>query len=265
MSALDTYPVFSQDALRELGTYVYALSDPRNEEIFYVGKGNDHRWFSHLEAAEDSSDTEPSLKLARIREIHLAGQQVGVHFLRRQIPSDSLAFELEALAIDVLTLGNKLDSEKYGSLTNKVLGHEAVGKRYMSLAEAAQTFSAEEISDVTEPVIMFNLARTWNPEMKPEELWEFTRNAWVIGARRAGAQFAFAVSFGIVRGVYRISGWRERREPDRNWQEDIGKKPRWIVECDHAPASDPEMEKYRQKSMKRYIKNPRWPFLYLNC
>lgn len=265
MSTFDNYPVFSQDAIRELGTYVYALSDPRDNEIFYVGKGNDHRWFSHLEAAEHSSDAEPSLKLSRIKEIHLAGEQVGVHFLRRQIPSDPLALELEALAIDVLALGNKLDSEKYGSLTNKVLGHEALGKRYMSLAEAAQTFSAEEISEVTEPVIMFNLARTWSPEMKPEELWEFTRNAWKVGNRRSKAQFAFAVSFGIVRGVYRIAGWRERREPDRNWQDDNGKKPRWVIECDHAPNSDPAMDRYRQKDVKRYIRNPQWAFLYLNC
>lgn len=263
---LSMYPTFGPDALREIGIYVYALADPRDQAIFYVGKGNDDRWYSHLKAADGSSEDDPSLKLSRIREIHSAGMEVGVHFLRRQLPSDELALELEALAIDALTLGNKLDSNKYGTLTNKVSGHEAIGRRYMSLAEAAQTFNAEEIGDVTEPVIMLNLARTWTPEMKPEDLWEYTRNAWMVGSRREGAQFAFAVSFGIVRAVYRISGWRERREPDRNWQEDLGKKkPRWIIECGHAPVSDDSMSRYLQKSVKRYINNPQWPFLYLNC
>lgn len=259
------YPIFGPDALRELGIYVYALEDPRNQEIFYVGKGNDHRWLSHLKAADDASETDPGLKLSRIRDIHALGLAVGVHFLRRQLPSDHIALELEALAIDTLTLGNKLDPTKYGVLTNRVSGHEAIGKRYMSLADAAQTFVAEEIGEVLEPVIMLNLARTWSPDMKPENLWDYTQNAWLVGARREGAKFAFAVSFGIVRGVYQVSGWRERREPDRNWQDDIGKKPRWIIECDHAPISDESMAKYLQKSVKRYINNPQWAFLYVNC
>lgn len=259
------YPTFGPDALLELGTYVYALVDPRDHEVFYVGKGVEHRWLSHIKSADGATEDDPGLKLSRIREIHSAGMAVGVHFLRRQIPSDKLALELEALAIDVLVLGNKLDSTKYGALTNKVLGHEAIGKRYMSLAEAAHTFIAEEIGEVIEPVIMLNLARTWTPEMSPEELWEFTRNAWQVGSRREGAKFAFAVSFGVVRAVYQIAGWRERCEPDRNWRDDIGKKPRWIIESEHAPVSDPSMAKYLQKSVKRYINNPQWPFLYINC
>jgi hypothetical protein len=43
------------------------------------------------------------------------------------------------------------------------------------------------------------------------------------------ARYAFGVKGGVVRGVHKIdhSMWSERRKPDRHWEDDIGKKPRW--------------------------------------
>lgn len=38
---------FSQKTKEELKYYVYALIDPRNNKIFYVGKGNSNRFFSY--------------------------------------------------------------------------------------------------------------------------------------------------------------------------------------------------------------------------
>ena len=31
----------------EIGSYVYALVDPNNKEIFYIGKGKENRVFQH--------------------------------------------------------------------------------------------------------------------------------------------------------------------------------------------------------------------------
>ena len=43
--------------------------------------------------------------------------------------------------------------------------------------------------------------------MTPQELYENTRGAWKVGARREKAEYAFAVFQGIVREVYKIHQW----------------------------------------------------------
>ena len=37
---------FSDKTIEELGYYVYSLTDPRNNKIFYIGKGCDNRVFN---------------------------------------------------------------------------------------------------------------------------------------------------------------------------------------------------------------------------
>ena len=99
--------------------------------------------------------------------------------------------------------------------------------------------------------------------MSADDLWEYTRNAWTCGPRREGARFALAVSYGIVRAGFEISGWREWANKDRNF--DPGQKMRYVIESNHAPTSHPEMAKYVQKNVKSLINNPQWSFRYLNC
>jgi len=39
---------FSQKSIEKLKYYVYALKDPSNSEVFYIGKGKDNRIFDHV-------------------------------------------------------------------------------------------------------------------------------------------------------------------------------------------------------------------------
>ena len=42
---------FRQKVKEPLGYYVYALVDPRNSKIFYIGKGKENRVFQHAKGA----------------------------------------------------------------------------------------------------------------------------------------------------------------------------------------------------------------------
>lgn len=265
------YPVLDSEAERLLGFYVYGLADPRTGEIFYVGKGRNDRWHSHIKSANQRGEEEETEKRARIREIEASGVAVQVWFLRSGFPlsaqGERIAFEVEAAIIDTLRLGNRLAPANVASLTNKVARHEAIGRSRLSLAQAAQLFIADPVGEIHEPVILLNLARTWHPEMSADELWEYTRNAWKChGPRRANARFALPVSLGIIRAGYEISGWRYRQVGNRNWEDDRSeKKPRLIIESDHAPTPHPDMQKYVQRSVRDLVRQTQWSFTYVNC
>ncbi len=58
---------FQQTVKEAIGYYVYALVDPRDKKIFYIGKGKGNRVFQHAEAA--LYEKGQSLKLETIRSI----------------------------------------------------------------------------------------------------------------------------------------------------------------------------------------------------
>lgn len=58
---------FSQQTIESLTYYVYALVDPRDNRIFYIGKGKGNRIFQH--AKDALNDNDQSLKLDIIRSI----------------------------------------------------------------------------------------------------------------------------------------------------------------------------------------------------
>lgn len=69
--------MITKEVSDRLGYYVYALVDPRNKQIFYIGKGKGNRVFEYAlgiksnEEAEDDSE-----KIALIKEILSAKQEV---------------------------------------------------------------------------------------------------------------------------------------------------------------------------------------------
>jgi hypothetical protein len=92
--------------------YVYELRDPRDNAVFYVGKGKGRRAKQHeLDAVNTGEETS---KIIRIREIHDADKEVNVIVVGRY---DS---EQEALAVES-TLIKWVHGFK--NLTNLVHGH----------------------------------------------------------------------------------------------------------------------------------------------
>ena len=78
---------FDQQTIESLAYYVYALMDPRDNRIFYIGKGKGNRIFQH--AKDTLDDNDQSLKLDIIRSILREGKQVGLYILRHNLTEDT--------------------------------------------------------------------------------------------------------------------------------------------------------------------------------
>ncbi|GAB1411713.1 hypothetical protein MASR1M97_04490 [Candidatus Desulfobacillus denitrificans] len=91
-----------EDAWRKLGCYVYALRDPCDKRVFYIGKGGgtgagNNRVYDHfIEAEKPARD---GSKLNRIRAIWKSGKKVDWFIVRRNI-DEQTALQIEGSLID---------------------------------------------------------------------------------------------------------------------------------------------------------------------
>ena len=114
MSVINT---FDQRIIEALAYYVYALADPRDNKIFYIGKGKGNRVFQH--AKDALNEENENLKLDKIRSILQEGKQVNLYILRHNLTED-VAYIVESTLIDLLTYSK---FNKINQLTNIVAGH----------------------------------------------------------------------------------------------------------------------------------------------
>lgn len=190
-----------------LGWYVYALRNPVSGDVFYVGKGKGDRAYQHARHAIASKGSLLSSKLEEIRAIHHAGREVQVEIIRYGLVDEETAFAIEAVAIDALTIGAP------AKLTNPIAGH---GQRWSTL-EQLRTLQAPtiSISDEHLPAILIRPRKKYAAggrgySMSPDELWEITRGGWTM--KRRPYKYAMCVHDGIVRGVWRVTGWDENQD-----------------------------------------------------
>jgi hypothetical protein len=102
-------------AQEKLGLYIYVLIDPRNGEIFYIGKGGgaadgtgNERVLHHFEEAKAyvrrDAEQSPSAKIKRILEIWNDERDVQWWIIRRSIECQKTCDQIEAALIDVFSL-----------------------------------------------------------------------------------------------------------------------------------------------------------------
>lgn len=186
------YQRFSEEVIEELKYYVYRLIDPRNGEVFYVGKGKGNRLFSHMKVALDTIELdEVSDKLQIIREIHSAGLEV-IHVVHRHGMDEATAFEVEAALIDA-----------YPSATNVMGGTHSDDFGPMHSKEIIDKYAAQEI-EFQHKVIMINI----NQSKLERNLYDAVRHAWRLNKVKAEkAEYVLAVSNGLVIGVFKPLKW----------------------------------------------------------
>ena len=251
---------FSAYVTEQIGWYVYALQDPRDKKVFYIGKGKGNRVFAHAQDAIENQEEGTSQKIALIKEIHNSGKVVNTFILRHGIHSEKQAYEVEAALIDLLYLLDPRADNNLFQITNEVKGHHYLTHGSMSAKNIIAIYDATECPAITEPVMLFRIPVRWFPQMTDDELFESTHGWWRAGVRREGAMYGFSVSAGVIRGIYEIDTWAQRKNGDRGFMH--GEKPRFGFEG----AATHELDKYLNKSVKHLFKNgDQTPFKYINC
>lgn len=118
-----TLKEFSERTLKTINEngdyYVYGLVDPRNDKIFYIGKGTGNRVFQHVAETKKNPKSEKE-KLQTIKNIENDGYQV------KHIIINFGLTEKEALASEA-SLINLMEYSSADSLKNIVAGHHSVG------------------------------------------------------------------------------------------------------------------------------------------
>jgi hypothetical protein len=232
----------------QLGYYVYALRDPRNGEIFYVGKGKDERIIQHvLEAVSDEDKIVESAKIARIKDIEALDLEVEHLFIRYGIGDEDTAFAVEQAVIDAFYAAGY-------NLTNQVKGHHSSELGLASLQTVLSKFQADPLPAINASVIMLKINRLWKSDMSPAQIKDATHGYWKIGAdTRSAAKYALGIAFGIVRGVYRIGEWHESTID--------GHENRWWFEAEEAPEFRDLIGKHVKDAFVPGSSNPYQKFL----
>lgn len=231
--------MFTDEIQEELRYYVYFLRDPRNEQVFYVGKGKGNRLFDHV-ACEIDAPTE-SDKLALIRGVRESGREVE-HFVLRHGMTEDTALEVEAAVIDFVGLN---------ALANVQAGHYSTDFGIKTVAEVVAMYQAAQLA-TSEPVILLNIGKLYDRQMSDEEVYAATRSAWVVGPKRNKAKYAVATCRGITRAVFEVQNWVS--EPDGRWS------------FNGALAEDPIRGELKGKSVAHLAKRGAAnPVRYLNC
>jgi hypothetical protein len=238
------------EVAEKLYYYVYAYVDPRNSEIFYVGKGCHSRALSHPDEIGESE------KIRRIAELKEAKIQPRIDILAHGIKTEEVALRIEAAVIDALW-PKKI-------LTNKVRGFQTLELGRVSLAELEFLYAAKPVT-IDEPVLLIRINQLYRPGMDSESLYEATRGVWTCGIRREKARYAFAVYQDVVREVYEIETWHKAGtlEYRTRSRDDVDAPNR----CEFSgKVSEQISAKYKGGLVERYLsKGARLPFTYVNC
>lgn len=205
---------------KHLGGYVYALKDPRDNKIFYVGQGHGNRLFNHFVDAENflKGKIKPTSKILRIIDVWNAEEDVIWLILSYNLHAEVLTMA-ETIAIDSISQsqnGQVLNDQ--GGIDSKVMFEEDLF-----------SIRAKPI-DPDIPigkVFMFSVGKTFGPK----DIYEATRKAWKVKSELRNLTNAYAVGIvnGISRGSYKIARWQES-EGDRY---EFVKDENNNLDCDH--------------------------------
>ena len=195
--------LFSEKAAEQLnGFYVYALIDPRNNQVFYIGKGIGNRVFSH-EIESGKSPKSEKAKLKRIQEIEAAGFDVKRIIVNWSM-TESEAFAAEAALINMLSF---LSADM---LTNAVAGHHV--HEAMTVEDFDLLYGAEHLKqeDIQHSIMVIKINKLYRKGMNPKELYDIVRGNWrasMASIQKRNVEYVFGVYNQLIVAVYKPDEW----------------------------------------------------------
>ncbi|MFD4183010.1 GIY-YIG nuclease family protein [Rhodococcus sp. NPDC058514] len=205
----------------QLGLYVYALLDPRNRTVFYVGSGRGNRVYGHVWTALEETESSRLLdgpetdraevtdaNIRRIRDIYDSGHEVEHYIAAHRITAaddDQTADAVGRALVGVLGLIEP-DTETPG-LTNLAGG--APELRAAPVEDLVIQYSAEPVPELPTPCFLIEVKGAAKRGVTPEEIYEMARQSWAAGtAVRNSAKIpVIVVADNIVRAAYRAESW----------------------------------------------------------
>jgi hypothetical protein len=243
---------FSEKALDALnGFYVYALVDPRDNKVFYIGKGKDNRVFSHEAESEKTRESEKK-KLQHIREIENCNLSV-----KRLIVNWGLT-ENEAYIAEA-TLINLMKYMPDIQLTNEVFGHHV--NECLTTEEFEQLYGAIPLrkQDIKHNILVIKINKLYRRGMSEAELYNAVRGFWVVSLKsiqKKKVEYVFGVYNGLIVAVYKPDEWHYGYEMINVPQREILKpedyerlKNRVYFICDNYNDIDEDGKFYLNKSI----------------
>lgn len=200
---------FSKEAIDNLKYYVYKLIDPRDEKVFYIGKGKSNRVFSHINLSEKYNDKEKEIsdKIFRIREIKNEGLEVIV-VIHRHGMEEETAYAVEASLID-----------EYYNLTNLQSGHGSNDFGPININQIEQIYGLEKLSDSdinTEDKLLLIKIREENVRANNNDIYKTVSYAWNLNKNKIKeVKQVAAVINGVIKKVYSVNNWYYVEERNR--------------------------------------------------
>jgi hypothetical protein len=188
----------------KLGKYIYALRDPRDSKIFYVGQGINDRVFEHFGEAEyclNSNRTfnQLSSKVIRILDIWKNNEDVQWLILAHNLPIDNNVSDyVESAIVDGLS------ESQNGETLNEV----SPPKSSRLLADDLDAMAAAFVNPLTphSNVFIFPIQNALNNGVSP---YNATRTTWAVSNNNQSLRPSFAVGLkhSISKGSFEITSW----------------------------------------------------------
>lgn len=245
--------------------YVYGLIDPRNDSVFYIGKGTGNRVFQHVAESGKNPDSE-KMKLQRIKEIETSNVCVK-HVLINWGLSESEAFAAEASLINLI---------KYISpeaLTNIVSGHHSSG--CLTVEEIEREYGAVplERKDLCHKILIIKVNKLYSHNMTNEEIYDVVRGVWRADINKAQqVEYVLGVYNNLIIACYKPDRWykvstcsSDKLPEHMKGAELEAAKNRIFFECDNMDVLDENQMFYLNKSIEKleYIQKSQNPITYI--
>lgn len=246
---------FSELTLQKLNQkgdyYVYGLIDPRNNKLFYIGKGTGNRVFQHVAESGKNRNSEKA-KLQTIKSIEESKNEVK-HILINWGLTENEAFASESSLINLM---NYISDDM---LTNIVAGHHSVG--CLSTEEIEREYGAKPLlfEDFNHKLLVIKVNKLYNRHMSNHEIHDIVRGIWSANIDRAKqADYVLGVYNNLIICCYKPARWYKVSEcasnilPEHTRNSDLtGRENRILFECDDINALDENQLFYLNRSIEK--------------